>query len=714
MAVKRVFNGATIIKPGAYTRTVVQNLTGFPLSATGTIGIIGEANGGEPQVIDILTREAIQDAKTRYKQGNIADALGLLASPSNDPRIANGASTIIVYKTNAGTQSTVTIVNPVPANIITLTSKNWGVDENNINYAVSEGTVVDADAEIEGTVAGDYSLSGTNEDLILDINGTTHTFDNTLSGTVTSANLIVEMNDDTKWSPGNAPVTAAANTVGTGIKITIDTAEISDSELDYGYISVDAASTIDLIVGITGEVRGNKGSRIFTIVKGTLSEVSSEIGGVDQLEIEYTGAADSCVISIQDAGGERKLTTTTASSNIPSDDLDILLENTVGANQLTIQELADQINAHVSYTATAVAPNPDRAANELDYYLDVEIPDVPLGFKADIFDTKFELDTFGTLVNVTIISNAIRAYIINSTPAFLTGGVNGVSANSDFTTGLAAFEDERINTVIPLISADAGSLTVDSINAAVRTHVISMNSTIGRSERNAYCSLNDTKSALRTAARTLNSQYVSMSGQQVRVVDAQSNLSWLDPWAFNCICAGMQAGSEVGEPITFKVINVNNIRVEDGSWTPKQDFATLIEDGVLIGEPLDAGGFRVVLGNTSYVTDANFVFNRISVVEAVGYISYDLRLNLESVFTGTKARTGTAETIANFIKARMSIYLKADITVGDDLNSGLGYKDLSVTLTGNTATITMSVTPVQGIDFLLPTIYLADIQQSAS
>ena len=69
--------------------------------------------------------------------------------------------------------------------------------------------------------------------------------------------------------------------------------------------------------------------------------------------------------------------------------------------------------------------------------------------------------------------------------------------------------------------------------------------------------------------------------------------------------------------------------------------------------------------------------------------------------------------MANFIKARMSALLDADIIVGDDLNDGIGYKNLSVVIEGNTAIINVSITPVQGIDFILPTIYLADVRQSA-
>jgi hypothetical protein len=153
--------------------------------------------------------------------------------------------------------------------------------------------------------------------------------------------------------------------------------------------------------------------------------------------------------------------------------------------------------------------------------------------------------------------------------------------------------------------------------------------------------------------------------------------------------------------------------VRDNSWDPKLDYEEMIEANCMISEPLDGGGWRDVVCNTTYGKDGSFVWNRVSVVEAAGFDSYDLRLNLEAEFTGTKSKTGTANSIANFVIARMGIYLKDDLIVGDDTNDQLGFKNLRVEVAGNTATLDISITPVQGIDFVLPTIYLSDIRQTA-
>jgi hypothetical protein len=61
----------------------------------------------------------------------------------------------------------------------------------------------------------------------------------------------------------------------------------------------------------------------------------------------------------------------------------------------------------------------------------------------------------------------------------------------------------------------------------------------------------------------------------------------------------------------------------------------------------------------------------------------------------------------------MSSFLDAEIIVGDDTNKKLGWKDLTVVMQGNTAKVDITITPVQGVDFILATITLDDIRQSA-
>jgi len=709
MAIKRTFNGATIIKPGAYSAVKVQSLTGFPLQPTGIVGIIGEAVGGEPRVLDVISGSQFQSAKDRYKAGPIADAIGILAEPSKDSRVPNGASTIVIYKTNNSTRSALELNSNLSTVIAELQSRNWGADENNLNAVIAEGSITDKQATVEGTIDGDFTVAN-GETLIVDVLGTDYTFTNTLVGAQTATAVMGELNTDARWAPSR-PVEASLN----GAKINLAVRD-TVAKLDYSYMVIDAASDWDTILGLTGEARGRKGSRFLTLVKGSESEDAlQELGGSAVLSIRYTGVAATCKLTVQDSLGERKLTTTCAGT--PADDLSFVLGATeagVMVPKLTVKQLIDQIDAHANYEATVLYFNPEINATDLDYYTDLQVETVAGILKRDTIDFVDWVNDYSQLAIAEKKSNIVGSIATISTPTFFTGGTDGSSIISDWSAGLDALRGERINLLVPLISEDRGSLSIDTINALAASHCIAMTSTTGKSERQAYCSKLDSKENFKLAARALNSALVSLVGQDVQVYShTQGKLAYLDPWAYACVCAGMQAGSAVGEPITYKLINVNDVRVRDGSWDPKVDYAEMIEAGCTFAEPLDTAGFRTVVGNTTYGVDANFVWNRSSVVEAGYYVAYDLRVNLELIYTGTKARTGTAEAIANTVKARMEVYLDADIIVGDDLNEGVGYKNLSVRVEGNTGFVDVIVTPVQGIDFILPTIYLADIRQAA-
>jgi len=300
--------------------------------------------------------------------------------------------------------------------------------------------------------------------------------------------------------------------------------------------------------------------------------------------------------------------------------------------------------------------------------------------------------------------------------SYLSGAVLGVAANSNFQTGYDSFKLKRINTVCLLVSDDGategyGTYDWDTLAAQHLTHIKWGWSTIGKSERNGYLGFDGTKTELKAKILVLNSGYVSLTGQEVKRVNAQGDLVFMKPWALACIVAGMQNGSEIGEPPTYKYINASGVQ-QDSSWDPKLDYGELIDAGLTFVEPVDSGGFRIVVGNTTYGKDANFVWNRIGVVEAGGYVSYDLRTVMEAKFTGNKAATGAATAILNFVKARMTDYLNDDIIVADD-NAPLGYKNLSVVIDGNTAIINVTIFPVQGVDFILNTIYLESAVQTA-
>lgn len=600
MAINQTFAGANILKPGAYSQTSVNLSGGFPLAATGTVAIVGEALGGAPGASDgvqTFTSEDISALIDKYKSGPIVDAARILVAPGRDARVPNGASLIRVYKTNASSQASLVLENAAPDDLFNITSRNYGEDENLISIKVEAG--------------------------------------------VSSVN-----------------------------------------------------------------------ARIITVQKGAVSEVLSENAYAALLVIEYTGAGTAADLTIS------ATTLSTAVTGAAPDNLSITLAGK------TIQQLCDLIDAHAAYTCTtAFALASSKSAADLDpITTPVDIKAAPATLRGQQKELLDIINSESQLVSASREAG-VEGTIAVSSKQFLSGAVRGASTNTLFQAAFDALLATRCNTIVPLVSQDASDLissgetdpastfTVDAVNLQALTHCILASNTKNRSERNTYVSKKDSFANAQAASLALNHERASMLFQDVEVLGADGNLKFLDPWAAACILAGIQSGTPVGTPATFKGINANGIRHEDYNSKTQIDLA--IANGLLPLENVDSGGIRVVVQNATYSKDANFVYNRPSVLAAADNVAFNLRANLESIFVGEKARTGSAEAIKNAVISVMSTFLQNEIIVGDDTNNGLGWKDLRVTINGNVAVVEITITPVQGIDFVLNKITLDNIRQSA-
>lgn len=452
-------------------------------------------------------------------------------------------------------------------------------------------------------------------------------------------------------------------------------------------------------------------ARIVTVQKGALKEILSENPYDALLVIQYTGAGTAASLTIQ--GGVLATTITGATP----DNLSISLANK------TLQQLVDLIDANPVYTcSTAYRLAASKAALDLDPIstgLNILVAATLRGQQKELLDI---INGQSKLITASRAAD-VEGTIAVSAKKFLSGAVKGASSNTRFQSGFDALLAERCNIVVPALSQDASALitlgltdpassfTVDAVNLQAVTHCITASNTKNRSERNCYVSKKAAFASVQSAAQDLNHERVSMLFQDVEALDASGEQAWFDPWAASVMVAGMQAGMPVGTPATFKRLNVSGVRHQD--FNPKTQAELAIDKGLTPLEPVDSGGFRVVVHNTTYSADANFVFNRVHVLAAADTVAYNLRQQLEEVFVGDKARTGSAEAIKNAVVALMSRFLNDELIVGDDTNGGLGWKDLIVTIVGNVATVEITITPVQGIDFVLNKIRLDNIRQTA-
>ena len=624
MSIKKGFNGASISKPGAYSRFKVDNSAGSDLGANDTIFLVGESTKGAPgSVTGIVEFSAsrLDSLIETYGEGPLVDAAVACVRPSLTPGIG-GAGKILIYKTNASTQ------------------------------ASGSATAVDA-------------------------------------GQLGSPSVpVMSVKDSSYGAAGN------------NLILKIESGSVSEPKIK----AISVAQ-----VGGTTEILG-----------------SNNVDPI--LEVVYTGDASTATVSI--AGASRSAMTLTTTLN--GDQTDGSADLSIPLLGLTISELIATIDATNGYSATLRKPvRLGSAATDLDAVTAVDMTSAVelLRVQADI------RDLINTSSRVEVAEVAILDTVVDEADIALTGGAQGASANSDFSTGLSVSLAETYNVAIPCISRDAAddiadadlgttdgasTYTIASVNVALSSHLILRGSTKNRKEAQGMIGVRESAKADAFAAiASLSNFGIQGTMQDCIFLDAQGSLRVGQPHIVAAMMAGIRLGTAVGEPLTYKFLNVQGLGhiinpvtlLESGDFNAGLDADEAIESGVTFGEKRGSG-WRVVLDNTTYGRDSSFVYNRGSVVEAVYFVNKTLRELAEDFYVGKKISNGLASSLKNAVRNKLRELNQPDvqiITSSADAPEGFREATFVVTIEGNCA----RVKPVQGLDFVFFDFTLGDIQQTA-
>ena len=601
MAISVSFAGATIYRPGAYSKTNIDLGGNIPLSAAGLVAIFGEADAGTPGASEVdisrnfYTADRIADAKAKYRSGPILDALNFLFAPAADGAIANGAQTVWVYKTNAS----------VRAESTNLLGTGWTTSK---------------------VQAKEYGIGGNR-------------------------------------------ITLKIEVVGSARKITV-------------------SQKRDLIVE-TDTVGGNVVLSVTGPDKITINATKVTVVGLSLTPVDFDKAA-----------------------------------------YKTIKQLADDINM-MGLTGTGLVIADARynqmSPDILDFVVDAQ------QVKMDAYEVR---QFFAESQLVNLIGTAVPTLGLPSafSEAALAGGVKGATASAQIEAALTKFTKFHVNFIVPLFSRDAADdladgltdtasdYTIDGIHQSVRNHVSMMKSTKKRSERQGFLSIKDTYENCRTQAGTLADARMQLLIQDVRQVDSLGAIRWFQPWALACMIAGARSGASIGLPMTFKFMNCSGIRHTAQSMnTPEADiildfdpdtqYDDAIQSGITFLEAPTTGGFRVVVDNTTYGVDDNWVWNRGNVIYAADIVAYSFRNTMELRYVGVK-NTVRASEVKSTAESVLATFLAQGITVstGDAPN---GFKNLSVRVEGNVIYISVTIKLVEGIDFVLAEFTVQRATQSA-
>jgi hypothetical protein len=599
MAISTSFNGATIYRPGSYSKTQVDLGGNIPLGRTGLVAIFGEADSGTPGANEVnisnnfYTADRLVEARAKYRSGPIMEALSFLFAPAADGAIPSGAQTVWVYKTNASTRAEKA-----------LTGTGW------------------SDSKVR---AIEWGTGGNRATIKIEGSGSTRTI--TISQ---KRDLIVET------------ATVGGNTV-----ITLD----ADDALTI------TATTVSLSVN---------GGTPTVLPKSDFKTVKQLVEALNLL-----------------------------SPTAP-----------VAITSSTYNQLSPNVLDHVTAASSV---------------------------KKDAHEVR-EVFAESQIADLVVTSGATSGLPNAIAETALTGGEKGATTSSDITTALTKFEKIHVNSVVPLFSRDADddisdSLTdedsdyeIDAIHQAVKTHISLMKTTKQRSERQGYLSLKSSYATSKEKAGDLADARIQLVIQDVRQIDAAGTIKWFQPWALACLLAGARGGASVGLPMTFKFLNCSGARHTDQAMTTPEEDITLdfdpdtqyedaIQSGITFLEAPKTGGFRIVVDNTTYGIDDNWVYNRGNVLYAADIVAYNFRNTMETRYVGVK-NTLSANEVKSTAASVLATFLSQGITVSS-ADAAQGFKDLTVTIQGNTINITVTVKLVEGVDFVLNDITLQRASQTA-
>jgi hypothetical protein len=144
MGIKKSFAGASIRKPGAYSRSKVDNSGGAPLGTNDTLFLIGEADSGKAGSVEGIvefTAEQIDRLVEKFTSGPVVDCAIAATRPSPDNTIG-GAGRILVYITNAIAQASKSVNEATNTNpLYSVKDRKGGVSGNDLSITIANGTV---------------------------------------------------------------------------------------------------------------------------------------------------------------------------------------------------------------------------------------------------------------------------------------------------------------------------------------------------------------------------------------------------------------------------------------------------------------------------------------------------------------------------------------------------------------------------------------------
>lgn len=281
-----------------------------------------------------------------------------------------------------------------------------------------------------------------------------------------------------------------------------------------------------------------------------------------------------------------------------------------------------------------------------------------------------------------------------ASPVFLSGGSEGVATIADYQAAFQVLRQIPTNTVVVLTADPA-------IHAELAAHCEFM-ATFGKGERDGIVGLENldansqplgtlpTKAQIKSQIIDLNSRHIRTCCQAPARFNTQGILTEFPTWMMAVLAAGMQASAPLGEPLTNKLVRMNNLK-QANDWNTVDDGDELILAGAWLVEAERGVGFRALRDSTTNIAANNLAYTEASVNRVVNFVAAELRTTGQA-FAGRPGTQNVVNLAVQRFKARLGALRDAGVITA--------FQSPQIRLTGDILDVTVLVSPTLPINFV--------------
>jgi len=260
------------------------------------------------------------------------------------------------------------------------------------------------------------------------------------------------------------------------------------------------------------------------------------------------------------------------------------------------------------------------------------------------------------LVTATKLGAELPSIEASYTP-FETAGTNPAPVSTDWETCIEKLVSlVQVDGIVPFTESE-------TIQTLFKNHVLSMSALKIRKERRIFVGhpIGETVEQIKTRAFNLGTTRAVLCTPGIKLsiggeVVTKSSLYTA------CAVAGLWAGGDPAEPLTFKYLNCLGLEKEYNDL----ELESLLNSGVLPLQTAIGKGYRIVQAITTYLTDANLVYRELSMATVADLMSRNIRSTLEDMYVGKKGLADLPASVKNTVTSLLSQFEKLGWIAGSE------------------------------------------------